>query len=59
MNDFSRKFDLFSELLKDCSKSSKPHPERATTISRKTNSDFCLNFCAGEAYTKGRDVGQS
>ena len=56
-------------MLMECHlKSSKPHPERTvegfcchSTLSlinktRKTNSDFCLNFCAGEAHTQMRGV---
>ena len=53
-----------------CSKSSKPHQERRVIAEHfllwqhiiisyktgKTNSDFCLNFCAGEAHTKVRGV---
>ena len=30
----------------------------ASYKTRKTNSDFCLNFCACEAHTKMRNVRQ-
>ena len=54
---------LYIYIYKDCSKCSKPYPEREhrwtlllwqhTTISykmSKTNSDFCLNFCVQVSF---------
>ena len=53
-------------MYKDLLKSFKLHQERQTIAEytstsykmKKTNSDFRLNFCAGEAYIKMKDVQQ-
>ena len=61
---------IYIYIYKDSSKSSKPHPERRILAEHfccsntfalscgKTNLDFCLSLCAGEANAKVKDVQQ-